>query len=298
MLSKLYHFEKNLVVDQMHKEAVLSALIEYLKREGRNAHVDSFLCKGTLGIVAAITVDGKKMIAKSHLDGERYQCNLKKEYSVLSKLYKETLNISIINLAVLDKEYSIVLMDMLEPVTERLSLVTIQTLTNQYKTQFSKISKELFKKDYSINELMNWGNRALAVLAENKLISKNIADCIQQVFSQNSELLLKEPMIFCHGDLSNKNIMRKDNQYVVLDWEDAFLGVDGYDEIYWLTFLDQADYLKKSHLVRHGLYTIRTQYLLLLIVLLKSYISFRNQSYLMNHISFEIRLRKVLELFV
>jgi aminoglycoside phosphotransferase family enzyme len=102
--------------------------------------------------------------------------------------------------------------------------------------------------------------------------------------------------VICHGDLSNKNIMLLDNKPIVLDWEDCFIGVESYDLCYWLTFFDQRKYYDRDMFSESYTEPKKMVALMVLITVLKCYLSYKNGSYKTNTVTFDQRLQQILAL--
>jgi Predicted choline kinase involved in LPS biosynthesis len=60
----------------------------------------------------------------------------------------------------------------------------------------------------------------------------------------NIPFLQSLPRGLCHGDLSNKNILSKHSQAVIIDWEDAFMAPWTYDMAFWASFFDNKKHLE------------------------------------------------------
>jgi len=100
----------------------------------------------------------------------------------------------------------------------------------------------------------------------------------------------------CHGDLGPKNIMSLNGEPMAIDWEDAFWGIEGYDYLLWLTFFENRRHYADGVLGRTpwGLETERA--ILVMIVILKCALSFRNKTHIGNALSFDQRIVEVLTL--
>jgi 5-methylthioribose kinase len=138
---------------------------------------------------------------------------------------------------------------------------------------------------------------ALARLFANHAISPVIHAEVEKNFSILFENIDSMPTALCHGDLGPENIMcQSDARPVVIDWEDAFWGVEGYDYLYWLTFLRNRKYYTQDVLGRTSLGKEIEISILLLIVVLKSELSLRMDPKMTRQLSFEQRITEILAL--
>jgi 5-methylthioribose kinase len=104
------------------------------------------------------------------------------------------------------------------------------------------------------------------------------------------------PAILCHGDFGPKNIMLEGVEPRVIDWEDAFGGIAGYDYLYWLTFMENRPFLQTAAFGRTGLAPEIERAILALVVLLKSYLAVCSGAYLKHAVSPRTRIAEILEL--
>ena len=135
---------------------------------------------------------------------------------------------------------------------------------------------------------------ALEKLYELELISKStyseLRDRISLILCEYKTL---EPKV-CHGDLSSKNIMKHKDRLIAIDWEDAFLGFEEYDFLYWLTFIENKHHIEKSLFGKGQMNAYFEISILSLIILLKSWLSLLDGSIKNHRISFNERLKEVM----
>ncbi|MDN4574782.1 hypothetical protein DBB29_19455 [Pandoraea cepalis] len=152
------------------------------------------------------------------------------------------------------------------------------------------------RADDTISNLVSEAHRALAHLASAKLIAGDIARGVETCLGVLERALASMPPVVCHGDLGPANLMRDADGLVAVDWEDAFLGVEGYDYLYWLTFFDNRRYLGESIFGRTPWSRDIDIAMLVMIVLLKCDLSVRAGRVAGNALSFEQRLGEMLAL--
>ena len=72
------------------------------------------------------------------------------------------------------------------------------------------------------------------------------------------------------------NILESSNRLVLIDWGDTFWGFQGFDQLYWLTFLQNSRDLNKDCIEKLELDIEVCQSTLNVIVLLKEYLHRNN----------------------
>lgn len=173
----------------------------------------------------------------------------------------------------------------------------VRDIVSCYERALSPIESEIaIPSSESFDLLLSEANAALATLSQERLISGRITEQVQNYL----DLLLSSAPAWerqiCHGDLSPANIRSDDMGPVVVDWEDAFWGVAGYDYLYWLTFFENRKWLLPEQLGHTCLGKKNEVAIMTAVILLKSILSVRNGSYRANAISFDQRLTEVIKL--
>ena len=74
------------------------------------------------------------------------------------------------------------------------------------------------------------------------------------------------------------------------------LGYQGYDLLYWLTFYSQRKYYDKQLLKKLNIDKQFGKDMMLMIILIKSYLSFQNKQYLKNKLSINDRISEIMQL--
>ncbi|MFK0386671.1 phosphotransferase [Agrobacterium sp. NPDC090273] len=174
---------------------------------------------------------------------------------------------------------------------------TVRDTVSCYERALSPITTQLaIPSSESFDLLLSEANAAVATLSQERLISGRIT---KQVRNYLDLLLSAAPAWerqICHGDLSPANIRSDDMGPVVVDWEDAFWGIAGYDYLYWLTFFENRKWLLPEHIGYTCLGKKNEVAIMTTVIVLKSIMSVRNDSYRANAISFDQRLTEVIKL--
>ena len=88
-------------------------------------------------------------------------------------------------------------------------------------------------------------------------------------------------------------MLSKEGKRIVIDFEDAFLGIKGYDYLYWLTFFTNRKYYSKEIFLKSGLPSEMIEAVLTMILIVKSAISFYSESYKTNSMTTQERIEKI-----
>lgn len=137
---------------------------------------------------------------------------------------------------------------------------------------------------------------ALDELARRELLSAETRRRVARHLRLVQDRIGSHEPVLCHGDLGPKNLMTDGQQLFAIDWEDAFIGVQGYDYLFWLTFFSNRRHLTVEALGATGLGRELEQALLVMILLLKSELSRRDGSHAGHALSFDQRIGEVLVL--
>lgn len=82
--------------------------------------------------------------------------------------------------------------------------------------------------------------------------------------------------------------MRRKNRLYIVDWEDAFVGDDRCYFCYWLTFFDQRR--QYGGISEHRCLYKRDIARMVLVLLLKYLLSYKNESFLTSSLTFDERI--------
>jgi thiamine kinase-like enzyme len=187
---------------------------------------------------------------------------------------------------------------LLEPCGSR-SPLEILTLIARYKLELAKhpeIALRVSSSD-SIYYLLSEAESALDCMVQETLLSLRVIKSAHSAIDRLKSVCTDFPLQLCHGDLGPANIMFGDRQLVAIDFEDAFWGIDGFDYLYWLTFFENRKYLGTDALGHTALDRDSEIGLMLILVLLKSWISVRDGCYVQNAMAIDDRLLEVINLY-
>lgn len=296
MISKIiyYNEEKRDTTDNtLNINIYVKGIYEYLELKGKKVEFKQLINDGTLGIVFSMKIDGRDKVVKTHLNNITIKNRFINECCIFKKIYGKTINIEILEIKIENCYYTYLVMDELSNDLKHVSIDLINKIISVYKDNF----KEGFRNNIpNIRDILQRYNTGKKILLEKKLISKKNIKIIDSIDIIEKDICA-EKLVFCHGDLSNKNIMQKDNENIVIDWEDSFFGVEKYDFIYWLTFMQNRKYYNEYYFKLYKLNNQRSLYLFVVILILKCYLSYINKTYVNNKVSFDDRLDEVFSLY-
>lgn len=293
MLSKLRHFAG----DEASDLAKFRSRIDVRLALGAiGAHDAPFVAVngGTLGVGFIATIDGRERFLKTYASAYG-KSNLEKEIRILSHLYGEALDIRRIEVREDEAQPRVwLVMDGLRPVDAPLQPRDTENLVEAYRSKLDALPADALDTADTLGALIDDALRALSDLA----MEDQIGSSMFHDLNARLTYLVREwrafPPCNVHGDLGPRNIMADGDKLVVIDWEDAFRGVSGYDYLYWLTFFENRRYYSKEVLGRTPLGVEAEIALLAMILLLKSDLSLRANTIAGNQITVEQRIGEVL----
>lgn len=294
MLSKLYHDGNR---EKTNADDLFLPLSNFLKRnyDARDVAVHQ-PTSGTYGIFFQACIANEQKFIKTHCKSRFHRTALEKEIGILTLLYGSSLWIQRIDLEVEGDRQVFLLMDMLKTTDVAPNRETIKDLIKSYESRFAIGNTEELQGMYRFEQVCREASNALDVLGSSGLLKGSTIEACE-TYRPVWQEMARQPHFFCHGDLSNRNILRKDDFLVIVDWEDALWGPPCYDYYYWLTFFDQRRFYEKG-LLQEGDKSTQRQGLavMLLVVCLKCYLSYLNHSWRNDSLSFDQRIEEILRL--
>lgn len=294
MLGKIGFFETDDRPDIAADRArVLPALRQQLQSSGRAVSVTPAL-GGTLGVCFDAEIAGEKRFLKTHLPGADARASLAKEADVLVRLYGSTIVFDRFDVRLADGTARLcLLMPALLPLAGPMQPAEAAAIAGECSERLGD-----WRPDHlpSFQLYLASAARALETLSDSNLIEQATAAETRGLIARLEERFPKLPAALCHGDFGPKNIMLAGTELRVIDWEDAFDGIAGYDYLYWLTFMENRAFLPTAAFGRTGLAPDIERAILALVVLLKSYLAVCSDAYLKHAIPPQARIAEILEL--
>lgn len=271
--------------------AELQTILTYLKIPGKIQPLSG----GTLGITYTVTYpSGTTHVAKTHLSGAEYRAALCKEAELLKLLYADEIYLKTVNW----NEKVWMFMESLAPIQHKIVPDDIESILKSVQERAHGKDFSCLASSYTMEKLLDAAAKEREFLHKKGFFSDRLNQELHGLLFQLKDEIKHLPRCLCHGDLSNKNLMQKElDKIIVIDWEDSFWGIDGYDYLYWLTFFENRCFYSKKVFdnVPYSNDTIKG--VLAMILIIKSAISYYSGSYLRNSKTFEDRIVELLGVF-
>jgi aminoglycoside phosphotransferase (APT) family kinase protein len=251
---------------------------------------------GTLSAAFIARSTGQDWFLKTHL-ADSGRKTLAKEAALLAHLYADTLSAH--SQAFGEGEGARVWLKMhaLRELDAATTPTEILRLTASVHLSLKAASKAVtVAENDTLEHLAALAWSALDELARRELLSVETRRSVVRHLRLVQDRIGSHEPVLCHGDLGPKNLMTDGHQLFAIDWEDAFVGVQGYDYLFWLTFFTNRRHLTAEALGVTGLGRELEQALLVMILLLKSELSRRDGSHAGHALSFDQRIGEVLVL--
>lgn len=291
MLSKYYSY---IISDYVRGDAIEASLLETeLRKKIQISNVKRICPGGTLGQFYSGNEAGKRRFIKTHTLCEMAKDNLEKEVYLMDFLYHDILHISGYDIFCNGSVRKVLLMDFLEIHSIELDIMTMKTVLDEQQRKLKSLSWN--KINYKESEFYDAANQSYMALREAGQINKKIISFAEDALN-NYDRYLKYEKIICHGDLSNVNVEKINGNYVFLDWEDAMIGLPEYDILYWLTFFAQRKYYSPSLFEDLGINKRYGKDIMVMILMVKSYMSYINGTYRNNKLSIQDRILEIINL--
>nr|WP_246463451.1 aminoglycoside phosphotransferase family protein [Nitrospirillum iridis] len=248
---------------------------------------------GTLGIGFLAELDGNDVFLKTHLtsDGRQTLC---REAAFLQAAYGGSFAVDYRE--AVDEHFGKrgwLVMPALQPLAITPAPDTIHSMVEMFgRVQWSVTAAP--NDDLALLLREAWAG--LQRLNDMTLVQKDVAAAVFKRLTLLEDRLSDFPRIVCHGDLGPKNILSWNGAPIAIDWEDALWGIEGYDFLYWLTFMDNQRHCSRSTLGRSPWGIDVELSILVLIVLLKCYLSILTGDHHFHRTSINQRLTDIISL--
>ena len=291
MLNKLAHFKNQ--SNSLFETGKAAAAAAFLSASGQEYSLEA-TNQGTLGLTFLCDgKDGGSYFVKTHLPGSTlHRTTLLHEFRLLSLAHGADLSfLRCITGEVDGCEQLYVLMDALQPVSD----VTPGQCRALISAWPPDLAASLTIPSYGLEALLDAALVELQVQRDAGLLSAQLLQFSLQRLQLLTDRLPYLPRCVCHGDLSDRNIMRTHSgAMVAIDWEDAFWGIPDYDYLYWLTFFNHRKYYSPEIFQTELLDPPLRQAVLILILTIKNAISYYNGTFQTNSLSMEGRILEIL----
>ncbi|MES2206956.1 MAG: aminoglycoside phosphotransferase family protein [Pseudomonadota bacterium] len=294
MLSKLRHFSS--ATREKSNDFQLEAEMSLLQRQlGLDLTDIKRIQGGTLGLGFIARINGQPRFLKTHTFEPGRQ-TLKKEWSIFSCLYQSILHVEAIDIEYEDEIRFWLIMDSLSSIADLDTKQAYQLIKNHNHFLAKSLDLSVIPNKDNFELLIKEGQKALLNLTMNYLISNTVQQYTHAYLHHLKTQSSNFPPHLCHGDFSPSNVMLKNSIPILIDWEDAFWGIEDYDYLYWLTFIKNRQFLSSTALASTAWDKHTAIAIMVLIIIIKCEISFLSGSYINNKISFDKRIMEVINI--
>lgn len=248
---------------------------------------------GTLNAGLIADLDGTAVFLKTHRHPEGRE-NLRREAAVMKAATSTSLEIDYQQTpdsAIGTRGWLV--MPVLQPLAVGMDPHGVSRMVETFE---QRLQWTILESDDDLAVLASEGRFGLQRLEFLNLLDSSVAAAVARHLGFLEDHLNDFPKIICHGDLGPGNILSGHPGPIAVDWEDAFWGIEGYDFLYWLTFMSNRHYCNRDTIKRSPCGVKTSSSLLTLIVLLKSYLSVISGSYTRNQVSINRRLADTLNI--
>jgi len=246
---------------------------------------------GTLGAGFLLQQNGRRRFAKTNTLPEG-RSTLEKEAAILTQIYGSLLHVERIETVDGGPRLWLV-MDALSYPASPTDPKALLGLVTAYSAPLQAIEMSAVPAGDDFALLLQEGAHALEALTNAGHLTAAVGHWAGAQLALLGRELSNFPQVLCHGDLGPKNIMATSEGLVAIDWEDAFWGIEGYDYLYWLTFMDQRKHYGPSIFDRTPWGKDVDIAILALVILLKCQLSVLSGSVHDNRLSFDQRLQEI-----
>jgi hypothetical protein len=187
--------------------------------------------------------------------------------------------------------------DYLVTATEELSLVKsfstdeVFKLIRSYESALGKISSVLPAR-LNFDVLLDFSRDAISYFQVTGQLGSSWINTLEKDLDILKMFFHQSDRVIVHGDVSPANILNSRGKLILIDWGDSFWAFRGFDQLYWLTFLQNSKDLNRSYLEKLDLDIDISQAILNNIILLKEFFH-RNGRTGNNRIPPKLRLDNV-----
>lgn len=251
---------------------------------------------GTLGVFFRAVADGKSYFIKTCMDDEMCRINLHKEAEIMKILYGSPLNAGSffagsfsVGFNGVFKEF--IIMDYMDAENGEYEMECVAGAIKRYNAELAGKVRDIV--NYNTDDIYRAASVSLDVLGRTGLLSRETCRWCEKALKR-VERYGENGVTLCHGDLGNANILTSEGNTVVLDWEDAVLAYREYDILYWLTFYSQRKFYGSRLFEDIGVQRQYGQDIMVLVLLVKCFLSYRDKSYAGNRLGMNDRINEII----
>jgi hypothetical protein len=249
---------------------------------------------GTSGVCFKATLAGRPVFLKTHATAAG-RTRLRREATLLEAVHGRELGVCALETFAPARSW--LLCDELPELARKLSPADVAAVVAHYQERLEAAGSPIPALPLpDFGDLLSAGAVALARLGSQGLLAPPLERWLADALARLGEAAAWLPRVVCHGDLGPRNLLRSSSRPVAIDWEDAFRGIQGYDRLYWLSFMENAPWMQAGWARLTELPPELERGLLGVIVLLKSHLALAAGTYQQQRVPFARRLGEVLAL--
>lgn len=212
---------------------------------------------------------GKNYFIKLAKSGTQTCAALPIEFSLF-----HTLNPGIEVLRFEDDDFLITAIEELRPANKP-STHEVFELLSSYESSLIEIPSVL-SKNFNLDLLINFSREAILYFQLSGQLDVSWVSRLESDIHNVDAFFNQSKQVVVHGDVGPANILESTTGLVLIDWGDAFWAFQGFDQLYWLTFLQNSRDLNRKCIEKINLDIDVCQSTLNFIVLLKEYLHRHN----------------------
>jgi len=208
---------------------------------------------------------GKRYFIKIARSGTLYFATLSREFSIFHSLNPE---IEVLRFEADD--YLITAIEELSPAKKPLTSEVFK-LIGSCESRLTELPI-ILSKNFNLNLLIDFSRNAISHFRLSGQLGASWVSRLENDIEILNAFFNQSKQVIVHGDVGPANILESSSGLVLIDWGDAFWGFQGFDQLYWLTFLQNSRDINKNCIEKLNLDTEVCQSTLNVIVLLKEYL--------------------------
>jgi hypothetical protein len=246
---------------------------------------------GTSGFCYTARVAGRALFLKTHATTEN-AARLRQEATLLDVLHGPEMGVRQLVTAPPARDWLVC--DQLPELGAKLSPTDLAAVVADYQQRFARAANRVDALPLpDFEDLLDAGISALGGLARQSLLNRELEHWLAEALEGLREAAPRLPRVICHGDLGPLNLLQLGSRPVAIDWEDACRGIQGYDQLYWLSFMENARWMRDGWASLTTLPPALERGLLGVIVLLKSHLALASGAYRQHRVPLAERLGEI-----
>jgi len=246
---------------------------------------------GTSGVCYTAEIAGRAVFLKTHATAEG-RLRLQHEATLLEVLHGREMGVR--RVETLARARSWLVCDQLPELEGKLSPADLAAVVADFQQCCARATDRLTALPLpDFEALLAAADLALGRLTRESRLNPELERWLAGALGGLREAAPRLPRVICHGDLGPRNLLRLGARPVAIDWEDAFRGIQGYDQLYWLSFMENAPWMRAGWARLTPLPPQLERGLLGVIVLLKSHLALASGAYRQHRVTFAARLGEI-----